>query len=240
MIPEPTNELQDGMMEEQPRPLHVPWTTRDMLLGSLSILAWMVLFVAVGMLLPRLNIFMDVGLYIGLAELAMVIPVWWFTVRKYHVGFDRLGLRGFRVQYLLWGFGLMMLSFGFNALYSLLLASFDLQIQVDVAPVFAELNSPWWLMAAGVIVAPVAEEIFFRGFIFGGLRERYPWWQAAAISSGIFALLHMQLTAFLPIFILGMIFSFLYQRSGSILPGLYMHIFTNALGLGAAYLVSLM
>jgi len=240
MIPEELALQADELEEKKPRPMHVPWTTRDMLWGALSVLAWLVVFVAVGMVLPRVNIVLDVGLYIGLAELAMVIPVWWFTVHKYHVGYDRLGLRGFRLQDLLMGFGLMLLSFGFNAIYSLLLASFNLQMQVDVAPVFAELNSPWWLMAAGVLVAPVAEEIFFRSFIFGGLRERFPWWKAAVISSAIFAVLHMQLTAFLPIFILGMIFSFLYQRSGSILPGLLMHIFTNALGLGAAYLVSLM
>jgi len=226
--------------EVRARKRDVPWTSRDMVWGSLAVLIWMVLFLAVGILLPLLNIYLDAGVYIGLAEFAMILPVWWFTIRKYNVGIASLGLSGFKGQYLWLGGGLMLLSFGFNAIYSLLLGTFDMQMQVDVAPVFAELNSPWWLLIAGVIIAPLAEEIFFRGFIFTGLRERLPWWKAALISSAVFAILHLQITAFLPIFLLGMIFSLLYQRSESIFPGLIMHILTNALGLGAAYLVTVM
>jgi hypothetical protein len=41
-----------------------------------------------------------------------------------------------------------------------------------------------------------------------------------------------------PIFILGYIFAYLYRRSGSIWPAVVMHVATNALGLGAAYLLS--
>jgi len=232
-------------LTEEQRPMpgimeHVPWTVKDILLGALAFFAWMVLFVALGFILPFVSINLDIGLFIGLSEAVMVIPVWWFTIRKYHVGLDKLGLRPFKLAHLGWGFGLMLLSFGFNAVYSFVLGLFDLQMQVDVAPVFAELESPWWLMAAGVIVAPIAEEVFFRGFVYAGLRERQRWWKAAIISSAVFALLHMQLTAFPPIFILGMIFSILYQFSGSILPGLIMHVLTNGLGLGAAYLISLM
>jgi len=219
---------------------HVPWTSKDILLGGLAFLGWMVIFVIIGMLLPFVGVNLDVGLFIGLAEAIMIIPVWWFTIRKYHVSTRMLGIRSFELVHLGWGLGLMLLSFGFNALYSLLLGFVDLQMQVDVAPVFEELNTPIWLLTAGVVVAPIAEELFFRSFMFAGLRENQSWWKAALISSAIFAVLHVQLTAFLPIFLLGMIFATLYQFTGSILPGLIMHILTNGLGLGAAYLISLM
>ena len=54
-----------------------------------------------------------------------------------------------------------------------------------------------------------------------------------------FALIHLQPLAIAPIFILGYIFAYLYRRSGSIWPAVIMHVSTNALGLGAAFLLSL-
>jgi membrane protease YdiL (CAAX protease family) len=45
-------------------------------------------------------------------------------------------------------------------------------------------------------------------------------------------------TAFIPIFILGYIFAVLYRFSGSIWPGILMHVLTNSLALGAAYLLA--
>jgi len=77
------------------------------------------------------------------------------------------------------GCGLMLLSFGFNFVYSLFLALFDLRAQVDLVRIFAQLSSPWWLLVGGVVVAPVVEEVFFRGFVFVGLCGRYDWQKAA-------------------------------------------------------------
>ena len=122
--------------------------------------------------------------------------------------------------------------------YSVVLDIFGLRVQADLAPLFSELGSPWWFLLAGVVVAPIVEEVFFRGFVFAGLRNRYEWKKAAVISSALFALTHLQLTAFIPIFILGYIFSVLYQRSNSIVPAILMHILTNGLALGAAYLTA--
>jgi membrane protease YdiL (CAAX protease family) len=82
------------------------------------------------------------------------------------------------------------------------------------------------------------EELFFRGFLYAGLAQRYSWRKAAVISSALFALIHLQPLAIAPIFILGYIFAYLYRRSGSIWPAVVMHVATNALGLGAAYLLS--
>ncbi len=90
----------------------------------------------------------------------------------------------------------------------------------------------------GALVAPVVEELFFRGFIFAGFRQKYGWQKAAALSSALFALLHLTPTAFIPIFILGYIFAALYHFSGSIWPGILMHALSNSLALGAAYLLA--
>jgi membrane protease YdiL (CAAX protease family) len=58
------------------------------------------------------------------------------------------------------------------------------------------------------------------------------------VSSALFAVAHVVPTSFLPIFILGWIFAFLYKASGSIWPAILMHMLTNTLALSAAYAIS--
>jgi membrane protease YdiL (CAAX protease family) len=55
------------------------------------------------------------------------------------------------------------------------------------------------------------------------------------LSAGLFALAHILPTSILPIFILGVIFAYLYQISGSIWPAIIMHMLTNILALSVAY-----
>lgn len=216
----------------------VPWTVRDVWLGVIALGLWIIGLFAASFLVRAYSVDVNPGLYIGIAELALLVPVWWLAVRKYGAGWDTLGFRRFDAGALGVGCGLMLVSVLFNLVYSAFLAVFGLRTQPDLVPIFAELSSPWWLLLAGIIVAPVVEELFFRGFLFAGLAKRYSWLKSAAISSALFALIHLQPTAIVPIFILGYIFAYLYRRSGSIWPAVLMHASTNALGLGAAYLLS--
>lgn len=226
-------------VEESPAPA-VPWTPRDVWLGAAFLVVWVVASLAGGLVIRLLEVEADVGLFVALAELLILLPVWWLAVRKYGATGRDLGLRRFPGWTLGLGCGLMILSFLFNLAYGLFLALFELRAQPSLAPLFDELASPWWLLLAGIVIAPLVEEIFFRGFVFAGLSQRYGWLKAALISSALFAAIHFQLLALPPIFILGCIFALLYERSGSIWPAIVMHISTNALGLGAAYLAAKM
>lgn len=226
------------MQTEQSQPHSVPWTTRNVWVGLAVLALWLIISIVVSVWVSFLSLNFDVGLMVSLAELLLLVPVWWLTVRKYEVGWKALGLRSFKGRMIGVGSGLMVLSFAFNFFYSLFLALFDLRMQVDLVPIFAELSSPWWLLAGGVIVAPVAEEVFFRGFVFAGLRQRYDWKKAAFISSALFAVIHVTPTAMIPVFILGYIFAYLYHRSNSIWPAILMHVSTNALALGLAYVLA--
>ncbi len=132
----------------------------------------------------------------------------------------------------------MILSSCVNFFYNLTSSLLNFQTQPDISSLFDNVSSPWPLLFAGVIVAPFVEEVFFRGFVFTGLREKYGWIPAALISAGLFALVHLRPISFLPIFLMGLIFAYLYHRTNSIWPGLIMHLATNSLGLGAAYLLT--
>ena len=216
----------------------VPWSSREAWWGAIALVLWIVTVYAVSYLIERNAIAVDPGLFTAITEAGLLVPVWWLVMRRYGVRWDALGLRPFGAGSLGVGCGLMIMSLLFNAAWASLLAIFELRAQVDLVPIFAELSSPWWLLLAGIVVAPVVEELFFRGFLYAGLAQRYSWRRAAVISSALFALIHLQPLAIPPIFILGYIFAYLYRRSGSIWPAVVMHVATNALGLGAAYLLS--
>jgi len=218
----------------------VLWTQRDIGWGLAAFAVLLVGFVGFAFWSRARAWNVDFGLLVRLGEALLVLPVWWLTVRKYGVGWSALGLRPFQAAALGVGCALMLASFLFNMVYGFFLGLFHLQMQTDLTPVFAEVSNPWLLLVGGAVIAPVAEEIFFRGFVFGGLRPRYGWRRAAVASAGLFALLHLTPTAILPIFLLGLIFAYLYQLSDSLWPSILMHVLTNSVALGAAYLASQM
>ncbi len=93
------------------------------------------------------------------------------------------------------------------------------------------------VLAAVLIVAlaPLSEEIFFRGFMFGGLRRRFPLWAAAAISGAVFGLLHYtgpdSIGVVPQLAVLGILLAWLYERTGSLWPPIILHVLNNAIAL---------
>jgi hypothetical protein len=80
-----------------------------------------------------------------------------------------------------------------------------------------------------VVFAPLFEEIFFRGFVFKGLRHSWGWWPAALGSAVVFGVAHLQLTVFVPIFALGIALAWVYERTGSLWTSIAMHAIFNGL-----------
>lgn len=216
----------------------VPWTPHDVMWGMVTFVGWMVTVVLVGQLITISGFNVDPSLVVIFGTALLILPAWYFTIYKYGVGWANLGLRRFKASMVGLGCGLMLASLLFNLVYGAILGIFGLQIQPDMAIMFDGTSFPLALLFGGAVVAPVVEEIFFRGFIFAGLKHRWRWPVAAAVSAGLFAVAHVIPTSILPIFILGFIFAFLYQASGSIWPAIIMHMLTNTVALTAAYLVS--
>lgn len=84
-----------------------------------------------------------------------------------------------------------------------------------------------WLLFLLVVVVPIGEEVFFRGFVYGGLRSRWGAPAAAAASAVFFAAVHMQVVHALPIFVLGVLLTVLYERTRSLVPSIVTHALTN-------------
>ncbi len=94
---------------------------------------------------------------------------------------------------------------------------------------------PWLVFAALAVVPAVAEEWFFRGFVLAWLRVRTrPAW-AILGSAAIFGLFHvfsptmLAPERFLPTFLLGIVVGWICWRTGSLFPGMALHLGHNAI-----------
>ncbi len=85
----------------------------------------------------------------------------------------------------------------------------------------------YWLIALLALAVPVGEEIYFRGVVYGGLRNRYGFGWALAGSTLFFGVVHQQVIHFLPIAVLGLVFALLYERTQSLIPAITVHAVNN-------------
>jgi membrane protease YdiL (CAAX protease family) len=89
------------------------------------------------------------------------------------------------------------------------------------------------LGVAIVLSAPLAEEVFFRGFLFGGTRPLTGVLVAAVITGFIFSLAHYNQGLVLPFTVVGALLALSYQRSGTLFVPIGAHFLFNL----ASYLV---
>jgi membrane protease YdiL (CAAX protease family) len=81
-----------------------------------------------------------------------------------------------------------------------------------------------------VIFAPIFEELAFRGLLFAMLRRRFEFLPAALLSTTLFALAHgYSLIGFLSVFWSGFLWTWIYERTGSLIPGMVAHATNNLL-----------
>jgi hypothetical protein len=78
-----------------------------------------------------------------------------------------------------------------------------------------------------VMGAPIAEEVLFRGFLFGGLRRYMPIVPAMLVSGLIFSLAHFNVGLIIPFTLVGAILAYVYERSGSLYANIGVHFLFN-------------
>jgi membrane protease YdiL (CAAX protease family) len=86
------------------------------------------------------------------------------------------------------------------------------------------------------VVAPVAEEFFFRGFFFTALRNWRGLWPAAIGTGIVFGAIHgssADVAFLLPLAFFGFALCLLYHRTGSLYPGIAVHCTNNSIAFGA-------
>jgi membrane protease YdiL (CAAX protease family) len=219
----------------------VPWRLRDLGLAS----AWMVaavLLMAIVMgigIAAAENMRDDAKIAIALGaslalEGAFLATAAWFSVRRYSCGWQALGFRpavrgGWWVPVVV-----VLAAYLTLGVYFLIVELTGLGELVPESTLPEDyFDSPAILPLMGVLAvlaAPIAEECFFRGFLFPALRMQWGTFWAALASGLVFAALHFSLGSLIPFTIIGMLLAWSYVFSGSLWTAIGAHFAFNVIG----------
>jgi uncharacterized protein len=234
MPPRPLDVRMDEIRQEPRR----TWGVPDALLAMLAVPVAAVLFsglVAAGLRLPEVaSLVLATVALCGLAVLAGRRPAaqsgGWFPA----LGLDLPEWRdAWRIVG--WTVLLLLVQLALTAVLLLVPALRDVEPESNVD--FLADQPLWALMVFAVLtvtVAPVVEEVLFRGVALRGLMVRVGFWPAALVSTAFFAVLHVQRLAVGSVFLLvvigalGLALCLLTRRTGRLGPAIGVHALYNA------------
>ena len=188
---------------------------------------------------PAVSIIGDVVFDLGFVAAALYLASLRGRVHPADFGFRRVSLRLAARAFVLAAIG----YYGLTAVYGTI---FRLHGTDKLPSELGVEHSTAALVAAAVfvcVIAPIAEELFFRGFFFGALRR---WrievagrdlgtWIAAVVTGILFGLAHLgsaSLQYLIPLGFLGFVLCLVRWRTGSLYPCMALHSANNALALG--------
>lgn len=225
----------------------VSWELTDVFLGLLLLLPLTVVIIVSTTRLLRLLTFFwpflkgfTVAIAFGLASFfSGVILVFWLAVYRHKASWSELGLKKGRFwqDFLYAGVAetVVLITLGFYAWLLLKLFGLNLPVQPVVKIFGPSVKGFITAFIAVAVLAPFSEELFFRGFVYAGLKARWGQLKAQIVSAAIFAFFHFQLLLFVPLFVIGLILALLYETRKSLWASYLMHAFNNAIALLVVY-----
>ena len=140
-----------------------------------------------------------------------------------------------------WLGGGMLALLVVGLLYNLLLAACDVELKQMLLTMIEGLDGPaerfaTFLMAGCVV--PVTEEIIFRGCLYQSLKKAAGVRWAVCLSAAVFALVHMEPVVLPLLFVMGLLMAVAYERTGSLLIPIALHVVNNLIATGVVFLIA--
>jgi uncharacterized protein len=170
------------------------------------------------------------------ANLIMLLLIWLY-IRKD----DRMAQIGLTrwsklplLHTIIWAVALIGAGLAFNYLYATYVIP-DVKVQEVLRKLFEAMPDTIanmvMLFFAVAVLAPVLEELLFRGLLQNALKHKLPIWGAIIVSGMIFGAVHMDYHAFPALAVMGMAFGLLYHLTGSLRLTILAHVLNNAAAL---------
>ncbi len=206
------------------------WGLGQVALGVIALIPAALLVVVLVELIPLPVATVAAAALLGFLE---IVLVWLLTMRTWPPSLPALGLKrpdGSLVKATLLALAAIICSLVFAQLYTMAVTALGWQI---LSP--PELPSNLLLPGAAAllsvlalaVVTPIAEEIFFRGFVQRGLVNRWGPVPGLIVSAAVFSGLHFSPGVLLPVFVTGLLLGALYWRTGSLWPSVAVHAAQN-------------
>jgi membrane protease YdiL (CAAX protease family) len=186
----------------------------------------------------RDNLVMSIGAIVTIAAMMFLA----------HVHFARR-LKGFGLNIRTIAKDFFMAFFNLLAVWPLILAAVTVTIyvaklftnqdyqmqqhqQLEMITEYPQLPVQIMIIFVAVVIAPLLEEMMFRGFVQTTIRSyintKNSAWPAIAATSVFFAMMHADTGHWPSLFILGVCLGYSYEKSGSLLRPIFIHFFFNA------------
>lgn len=164
---------------------------------------------------------------VGFGDVLLYFTVVWFFLKLIRRQFSDLGFVKPLKRYLGLGFAIgIVLFLSIGLLGNVLTKIIGTPPPQSFAIAVNGASSVWefaLLVVLGGIVAPIREEMLFRGLIYPPLRQGFGRAKGMLLTGLFFATLHFDVVRFIPLFLGGMVLTWLYERSSSIWPTVVAH-----------------
>jgi membrane protease YdiL (CAAX protease family) len=87
----------------------------------------------------------------------------------------------------------------------------------------ADASTIFWLLLTAGVMAPIWEEILFRGLIYPYLRQRLSMWPAALISGALFSVCHWDIPMIMQLLVIGTVQAVVFERTRSLTTAIVTH-----------------
>ena len=220
----------------------VPWNTRDVFIATgLLFLSFLIVQIFLGLVIGTINLNgykIPSPVLAGFLEGLMLLTVWAIAIKKYRARWRMLGLKRPKARWALVLPWLVLLgSLSFTAIYSSLVTVINVDyMKPPPLPDDVLGNGLVRLLNTLVIVlwVPFIEEVFFRGFLLAALIPAFGAMRAITIGAFIFAAAHLMPSTMIPLFVTGLLLSWLYVKTRSIWPPMTAHAAQNLIAISVA------
>ncbi|MBN2853768.1 MAG: CPBP family intramembrane metalloprotease [Clostridia bacterium] len=164
------------------------------------------------------------------AVISSIISFGLFSFKNPHM-IDSLKMRSFNWKFSVIAVLLVVPVIGLsNFIVDIVLYFFPESIEAYESTITTLMEgTPVILLIIGIgIIAPIVEELIFRGFIFKRLKDSFPVWAAILIQALFFAVVHGNLVQMSYAFAVGLILGIIVYKSNSLYPAIILHIINNS------------
>lgn len=168
----------------------------------------------------------------------LFFPLWFFVVDKYSASLSDFGFKKIKIWTVI---KTIVSCYVFYLLLSLLIGMIlsytglslpGYQDQDSYLPLFGYdtlgLTTAFLVVS---VIAPILEELFFRGFMYRVFVKTWPKWLGSILTALLFGLIHFQLQTIIPLFILGLILNYAYEKTDSVWTCVAFHSLNNTIAL---------
>jgi len=163
----------------------------------------------------------------GIQVILMLGVVWFFAIFRRKASLRDLGLRYYSIAKTIWYSFLSLLAIFFvsflyvflmNSIFGMEAPSSKIEVLVENRSISSNI-----LLVVVAVIAPISEEIYFRGFLYSAFKKSWGVNAALFLSSFLFAIVHLELYSFIPLIIIGWILAYMFEKTKSLMPAIFLH-----------------